>query len=126
MKKKYITLEEVLALRGTDTKIYSDGLEKQYYYQFKDGLLCLMKDGNIDFLGGGVHSDKLYILEQEEFKLGNVGLWKTRDGSTAFVSCIDEYQIWGIILGDEYVTKWDLDGTFCGNKDLDLVEYVGD
>lgn len=127
MKKRYITLEEVLELRGTDTKIYGES-DDTIYLKFNGDTLCRYnKETNrIEAFGGCVlHTHKIYILEQED-KCFCTGLYKTRDGRIAFISCIDEYHISGMVLGDDYMTRWDLEGTFCGNKDLDLVEYVGD
>lgn len=126
MKKKYITLEEALALRGTDTIFYKETILNKYF-KFKDGLVCrFTKDGKMEDIGVYVSDvDKPYILEPEE-KSFVTGLYKTRDGRVVFVSCIDEYYISGIVLGDEYATRWNLDGTFCGSKDLDLVKYIGE
>ena len=43
--KKYLTTpEEVLALRDTDTKIYTEG--DTGYYQFIQGVLCYFYDDN--------------------------------------------------------------------------------
>lgn len=70
MKKYLTTPEEVLALKDTDTKIYSEGSEG--YYQFVQGTLCYFySDGDlIVFSDIGIGKGKLakYILVEEPVK----------------------------------------------------------
>lgn len=67
MKKKYLkTIEEILSLRDTDTKIYTSYNEATYF--FINGTLCLKTDKSCAvnvtlFLG-----DKPYILVEEPVK----------------------------------------------------------
>ncbi|MBQ0113388.1 MAG: hypothetical protein KBT03_09685 [Bacteroidales bacterium] len=70
MKKKYITLEEVLALRGTDTKIYIENITG-VYLMFVGGVLCGYNDKNeLRTLNiSAFRDDNHYILEPEEFKV---------------------------------------------------------
>ncbi len=137
MKKKYITLEELLALKGTGTPIFNEK-SKKTYIKFVGDIICTynIKDDSIKDVGSSIiDMDKLYILEPEEAEIKNfvTGLYKTRNGRVAFVSYIDEYHIVGMILDDVWATKWNLDGTFRGldgtfhgKEALDLVEYVGE
>lgn len=71
MKKKYLTTpEEILALKDTDTKIYTFSEEK--YYKFVDGVLCLF-GGNDSIelfntnLAIGTY-ERPYILVEEPVK----------------------------------------------------------
>ena len=67
MKKKYLkTIEDVLALKDTDTKIYAEKDEERYY-QFVKGVLCCFSINNDhvcigDWVTLGMN---LYTLEEE-------------------------------------------------------------
>lgn len=135
MKKKYITLEQVLDYRGTDTKIYSDNDDNyDYYWQFHGDVLCQHEEVNNKLICVGSYLDyghkNLYILEEEddEFKVKKVGLYKTRNGKLAFVGLTDsEVTVKGYIEGQHYSTCWYKDGKYISNcSDNDLVEYIGD
>ena len=67
MKKKYLkTVEDLLALKDTDTKIYREPDEEYYYHQFVDGTLCRFdSDGDVKFNIAITSIDKYYILEEE-------------------------------------------------------------
>lgn len=67
MKKYLKTIEDIEALRNTDTKIYNEDCEtKEIYYQFVNGVLC-------EFVGDGdfvyntyLTSTRLYIEVEDE------------------------------------------------------------
>lgn len=66
MKKRYLkTVEDVIALKDTDTKIYAEWMKG--YYKFVEGVLCYFNDVedcwdlNVSFDKKGAH----YILEEE-------------------------------------------------------------
>lgn len=69
MKRYLKTIEDIEALRNTDTKIYNEDCDtKEIYYQFVNGVLC-------EFVGDGVFvyntyltSTRLYIEVEEEPK----------------------------------------------------------
>lgn len=67
MKKKYLkTVEDVLALKDTDTKIYRDGVEG--YYQFVKDTLVEFSPYNAEFwrlYPSFDIGDEPYILEEE-------------------------------------------------------------
>lgn len=66
MKKRYLkTIEDVLALKDTDTKIYIDDCDD--YYKFVDGMFCRFdSDDCIHFNAGILINGKVfYILEEE-------------------------------------------------------------
>lgn len=72
MKKKYLnTIEDVLALKDTDTQIYCEGDEG--YYQFIQGTLFYIDDdGSIivsSEMGVGKGFSGKYILEEEPEKV---------------------------------------------------------
>lgn len=66
MKKKYLkTVEDVLALKDTDTKIYIEGIDS--YYKFVKGVLCyFINDGRM-FVNEAISllGERPYILEEE-------------------------------------------------------------
>lgn len=74
MKKRYLnTIEEVLTLKDTDTKIYRDlpdfkDKEKVNYYKFVNGFLCWFEDEENAWTINAelYHNDKFYILEEGE------------------------------------------------------------
>ncbi len=135
MKKKYITLEEVLSLRGTDIIFYKETIPDRYF-KFKDGIVCrFTKDGKMDDIGVYVSDiDDPYILEPEEFKVEKTGKYRTRDGRVAYVTRIIEKHRYGIITGSSNVDTWKDSGIYCssgvfisnGDSPNDLVEYLGD
>ena len=72
MIKKYLTTpEQLLTLRNTDTKIYTDDSDEESYYQFVNGVLCRIykdcKEINVE-IGLGTGFLGKYILEEEPFK----------------------------------------------------------
>lgn len=71
MKKKYITaIEEILALRDTDTKIYKD--DYGGYYKFIEGVPCFFGSNSTIFYNTTIDFDrvgnKLYTLIEEPVK----------------------------------------------------------
>lgn len=62
-----------------------------------------------------------------EFKIKETGLYKTRDGSKAFVSFLYKDSCTGVIEHEDFKSKWHTDGSFIDPKqpENDLVEYVG-
>ena len=69
--KKYLTTpEEILALKDTDTKIYTEDYEG--YYQFIQGTLCYFDDDDsfivCSDIGIGVGYSNRYILVEEPVK----------------------------------------------------------
>ena len=71
MKKKYLTTpEDILALKDTDTKIYTEGTNE--YYQFVQGVLCYFDEDEsvVMFSEIGIGKGYLnrYILEEEPVK----------------------------------------------------------
>lgn len=71
MVKKYLTtIEDLLALKDTDTKIYADGITG--YYQFNHGILCYYyDDGSVAVFsefGLGKGFVERYILIEEPVK----------------------------------------------------------
>lgn len=130
MKKKHITLEEALALRGTDAKIYCEENEDIYVKFVGDVVCCYnIDDDSIKAVGGSfTDRDTLYILEQEEFKVEKTGKFKTRDGRIAYVAVVNNDFCYGMICGDAGSKMWGLDGKWCSSEDTenDLVEYIGD
>lgn len=67
MKKKYLkTVEDVLVLKNTDTKIYSEKDEGCYYQFVKGVLCCFSKSSDHVCIGDWVTLKmNLYILEEE-------------------------------------------------------------
>ena len=72
MKKRYLkTVEEVIALKDTDTKIYSDDENDDFYYKFVNGYFCRFDDcGSARFndtilLTKDEDDERYYILEEE-------------------------------------------------------------
>lgn len=69
-KKSLKTIEEVLALKDTDTKIYTTGLKG--YHQFVQGTLCYFDDGGSvtlrEFGIGEGFANKYIIIEEEATK----------------------------------------------------------
>ena len=66
MKKKYLkTVEDVLALKDTDMKIYAEC--EGGYYQFIDGVLCAFDNDDDGWSISPMLNDQeeLYILEEE-------------------------------------------------------------
>lgn len=71
MKKKYITtIEDLLALKDTDKKMYGEGVNG--YYQFKQGILCYFYDDDsmliFSDIGIGKGFTPRYIFEEEPVK----------------------------------------------------------
>ena len=70
MKKKYLkTVEDVISLKDTDTKIYAEK-EEGCYYQFVKGVFCCFSTNNDHVCIGDYVTLKmnLYILEEEPVK----------------------------------------------------------
>lgn len=72
MKKRYLnTIKDVLALKDTDTKIYSDDENDDFYYKFVNGYFCRFDDcGSARFndtilLTEDEDDERYYILEEE-------------------------------------------------------------
>lgn len=66
MKKRYLkTVEEVIALKDTDTKIYKE--HATWYYKFVKGVLCRFSTYNgITYFNCTLNIEKdIYILEEE-------------------------------------------------------------
>ena len=66
MKKKYLkTVEDVVALKDTDTKIYAENVTG--YYQFVNGVWCAFDDddGSWSICPHTCEEEDLYILEEE-------------------------------------------------------------
>lgn len=68
-KKKYLeTVEEVLALKDTDTKIYKDNTTGGYY-QFIGGVLCRFYSNSTPVFNAGIDvNGDYYILVEEPVK----------------------------------------------------------
>lgn len=110
MKKRYLnTVEEVIALKDTDTKIYVERGEG--YYQFVDGILCKFDNYNsliyfnaeLDFEGTN------YILEEEtkqEVTKDDFGklCWFWHGNSVVFGESEKEAGILDHIEGKDYRT----------------------
>lgn len=70
MKKKYLkTVEDVVALKDTDIKIYAES-NKNCYYQFVGGVFCCFSTNNNHVCIGDwvTLTMNLYILEEEIVK----------------------------------------------------------
>lgn len=69
MKKKYLTtLEEILALKDTDTKIYKDNYTEGYY-QFISGVLCRLYKNSTPIFNDSIDmTGDYYILVEESVK----------------------------------------------------------
>ena len=72
MKKRYLrTVEDVLDLKDTETKIYSDDENDDFYYKFVNGYFCRFDDcGSARFndtilLTKDEDDERYYILEEE-------------------------------------------------------------
>jgi hypothetical protein len=65
MKKKYLkSVEDVIALKDTDTKIYAE--DESGYYQFVSGILCAFDNEGLWAVGQMLYEEeKPYILEEE-------------------------------------------------------------
>jgi len=65
MKKKYLkTVEDVLALKDTDTKIYAENVTG--YYQFVNGIWCAFDDdGSWTICPTTCDEEDLYTIEEE-------------------------------------------------------------
>ena len=69
MKKRYLeTVEDVLALKDTDTKIYKE--HATWYYKFVKGVLCRFSTYNgVTYFNCTLNIEKdIYILEEEPEK----------------------------------------------------------
>lgn len=96
MKKRYLkTIEDVLALKNTDTKIYEEN--HNGYYKFVKGTLCYFKSYNcITYFDCALDMEKeLYILEEEpmqeatEADIGKL-CWFSNRGGRKFVGILRE------------------------------------
>lgn len=72
MKKRYLkTVEDLIALKDTDTKIYSEDEDADFYYKFVNGYFCRFDDcGSARFndtilLTKDEDDERYYILEEE-------------------------------------------------------------
>ena len=111
---------EVIKTPNGELKIIDGILTKLYY----DGDFTI----NIDFyVDPESKNENSYFEEQEEFKIEKTGLYKTRNGKTAFVSFIGEEDIYGMVDGFEAEFCWHKDGfrLMSIEDDFDLVEYIG-
>ena len=72
MKKKYLTtIEDLLALKDTDTKIYCENITSSYC-QFVGGVLCIVfADKTATFNASITVDENYYILEEEPVKDAN-------------------------------------------------------
>lgn len=133
MKKKFLTTpEEILALKDTDTKIYTEG--NKGYNQFVKGTLCYFDtDGSIivsSEFGIGKGFVGKYILVENPIILKEGHIYITRDGRKAFVASIDNSD--GIARGCievwNEICEWDLNGKCFDNageaKNVDIVEEI--
>lgn len=69
MKKRYLkTVEDVLALKGTETKIYEE--RSTWYYKFVTGVLCRFNAYNgVTYFNCKLDMEEdIYILEEEPMK----------------------------------------------------------
>lgn len=75
MHKKYLkTIEDIEALRNTDTKIYTEIGDVNSYLQFVNGWPCrFYKDGNILFGCGFFFSQKPFIKVEDDPLEGDIG-----------------------------------------------------
>jgi hypothetical protein len=66
MRKKYLkTIEDVEALRYTDTKIYCESYNG--YFQFANGVLCSFKeDGSLASYNRAIYLEDDYYIEVED------------------------------------------------------------
>lgn len=98
MRKRYlVTTEEILALKDTDTKIYTFSNEK--YYKFVEGVLCLFSgDDSIELfntnLAIGTY-ERPYVIEEEPFKrvdendIGRLCKFWDNDPSEGMIGVLD-------------------------------------
>lgn len=99
------------------------------YYKMVDGIICkFLPNGNTviaECLSSQMNGD-CYFETEEPFEIKETGLYKTRDGRKAFVSCIingDFPLVRGIIQGEDVITSWSLSGEYeqCDKYDEDII-----
>lgn len=94
-KKKYLkTIEEVLALKDTDTKIYCKN-SSGWYCQFIEGILCRIYSGSTPIFNTSVDvNGDYYILVEEPVKdadendIGKLCKFWDSDESDNFISTL--------------------------------------
>lgn len=112
MYKKYLkTIEDIEALRNTDTKIRFEydnhGVAwKEQYYQFVNGVLCGFWDGRLTNYNAMLSLDHgNYYIEVEdepsEDLIGKLGWFWDDDENRAFVSFLEDLD------GSMYVCDYD-------------------
>lgn len=112
MKKKYLkTVEDVLALKDTDTKIYAENIIG--YYQFVNGIWCAFDDdGSWTICPTTCDEEDLYILEEEseepmqeatEEDVGKLCLFwdnEERDGERSILKVIHSKELYPYLTED--------------------------
>lgn len=114
MIKKYLTtLEEVLALKDTDTKIYTEG--DNGYYQFVQGVFVRFNgDGSFALFCGfgfGNNYTNKYILVEEPIKEAteqDIGYlcYFYEDDTSLFLGVLDEIDEEGLYSRKGGCAKW--------------------
>ena len=117
MKKYLKTINDVLALENTDTKIYERGTNS--YWKFVNGALCKFdkdKDGYTYHTYFTIENDSQFYIEVDEHDcvrqdaedepsedwIGKLGFfWDTGDADDGFIDVLEE------IVDGEYGTKYD-------------------
>ena len=104
MKKYLNTIEDIEALRNTDTKIYKDNATG--YYKFVNGVLCFFNTDsayafyNVTLDFNQVES-KLYIEVDEQDYIGKLGVFWDDDGDAddGEIDMLEE-------IGDKYSYRY--------------------
>lgn len=142
MKKIYLntlTPEEIIKRLKNGAFVKYDGDDEDpIEARLIDGMIVkkyLARGKSVFEISSGIYvdeSDDYYFEEQEELKIEKTGLYRTRDGRTAYVSVLLDgdykYTAIGILEGKNESSSWTLDGAYCVGEESgeDLVEYLGD
>jgi hypothetical protein len=109
MRKKYLkTIEDVEALRNTDTKIYCESYNG--YFQFANGVLCSFKeDGSLASYNRAIYLEDDYYIEVEdepsEDDIGKLGWFWDDDEDDKIIDRledIDAGKVYGVDASSYY------------------------
>lgn len=110
MKKYLKTIDDIEALRNTDTKIYCTGSDDESFWKFVNGVLCLFKGRKFLYndsiwLSTTPGSAEYYIEvedEPSEVVIGKLGwFWDVSDIEDGFIDVLED------IEDGEYITRYD-------------------
>lgn len=128
MKKVYLkTLTVDCIIKRLNRGDVVKGEDGSKFYMEGGFIIFEHKDGVI--MNSGIPNGGTYFEEEgTDFEVKKTGLYKTRDGSKAFVSFLYKDGCSGVIEHEDIKSKWHIDGSYIDKKqpDNDLVEYVGD